>query len=111
MHVYRKLGIDYVVFRSSNRQPGETPVFQNSDWVVYDLRKASTSLRRGIEAWAPARVTESAAAALANRSACSIASPSVSATASAALNVSPAAVVSAASTGNAGEWMAVTRSA
>lgn len=71
IEVYRKLGIDYVVFRSSNRQPGQHPVYENAAWVVYDLKNSSTSLRRGIEACAPARVTEIAAAAFANRSAAS----------------------------------------
>ncbi|HYI95301.1 MAG TPA: hypothetical protein VEX68_17305 [Bryobacteraceae bacterium] len=109
--VYRKLGIDYVVFQASNKQPAQTPVYENARWVVYDLRKSSTSLRDGTEAWAPARVTEMAAAALANRSACSTAKPSVSATASPALNVSPAAVVSATSTANPGAWMPMLTSA
>src|SRR5450432_3395330 len=63
---------------------------------------ASTSTRQGAEDCAPILVTEIAAAALAKRSAAGIALPSASATASAALNVSPAAVVSRASTGNAG---------
>jgi hypothetical protein len=103
LDVYRQLGIDYVVFRSSNRQPGHTPVYQNSEWVVYDVRNSSTSRRSGIEAWAPARVTESAAAAFAKRSAASIGISSVRAAARAALNVSPAAVVSFAVTLKPGE--------
>ena len=100
--VYARLGIDYLVFRSAHRQPGRTPAFQNDGWVVYDLRKTSTSARVGMEACAPARVTESAAAAFAKRKASASGSSSVSATASAALNVSPAAVVSRASTTNPG---------
>jgi hypothetical protein len=98
--VYARLGIDYLVLRSSHRQPGRTPAFQNEGWVVYDLRKTSTSARVGMDACAPARVTEIAAAALANRKASASGRSSVSATARAALNVSPAAVVSRASTAN-----------
>jgi hypothetical protein len=100
--VYVRLGIDYVVFRSAHRQPGRTPAFQNEGWVVYDLRKTSTSARAGMEACAPTRVTESAAAAFANRNASASGRSSVNATARAALNVSPAAVVSRASTLNPG---------
>lgn len=94
METYRSLHIDYVVFRAANRQPGYVPVYQNSGWVVYDLRNSSTSGRAGIDVCAPMRVTESAAAAFANRSTDSRDCPSVNATANAALNVSPAAVVS-----------------
>jgi hypothetical protein len=111
LDVYRKLNIDYVVLRTAHAQSGLTPVYQNSEWLVYDVRNLSTSARKGIDAWAPMRVTEIAAAALANRSACSIACPSASATASAALNVSPAAVVSFASTAKPGVWISVKPSA
>jgi hypothetical protein len=102
--VYARLGIDYVVFRSANRQPGWRPVFQNGGWVVYKLRKDSTSARAGMDACAPTRVTERAAAAFANRNASTRGSSSVRATASAALKVSPAAVVSRASTSKPGAW-------
>jgi Domain of unknown function (DUF6798) len=109
--VYAKLGIDYVVFQSANRQPGHTPVFQNREWVVYDLRKESTSARDGMEACAPMRVTDKAAAALANCRLSSKDRPSVSATARAALKVSPAAVVSRASTANPRAWIVDSASA
>jgi hypothetical protein len=99
---YRELGIDYVVFRARNKAPGRTPAYENKDWVVYDVRNASTSLREGMEAWAPIRVTDIAAAAFAKRSASGNSLPSVRATARAALKVSPAAVASQASTLNAG---------
>src|SRR5271166_2443817 len=62
----------------------------------------STSVLAGAEVCAPARVTEIAAAAFANRNAYSNSAPSASDTASAALNVSPAAVESTARTGNGG---------
>jgi hypothetical protein len=103
MDTYRSLHIDYVVFKAANRQPEYVPVYQNSAWVVYDLRNASTSGRAGIDACAPIRVTESAAAAFANRSASSTDCPSVNATANAALKVSPAAVVSSTFTRKPGE--------
>src|SRR5712675_515212 len=54
----------------------------------------SMSARLGAEGCAPSRVTESAAAALANRTASKTALPSASATLSAPLNMSPAAVES-----------------
>jgi hypothetical protein len=100
---FRKMGVDFVVFRADKRPTGSTAVYENNRYAVYDLRNASTSGRVGMEAWAPNRVTEMAAAAFANRSAESSSLPSVSATASAALNVSPAAVVSRASTRKPGE--------
>jgi len=100
---YRDRDIDYLVLQKSNRQAQMASVFENSQWVVYDLRNASTSARDGIDACAPTRVTESAAAAFANRRESGNGCPSVSATASPALNVSPAAVVSLASTRNPGE--------
>ncbi|PYN06851.1 MAG: hypothetical protein DME06_18000, partial [Candidatus Rokuibacteriota bacterium] len=65
-------------------------------------RSASTSARRGREGRAPRLVQASAAAAVANRSACQRAAPSASPTARAPLKASPAAVVSTAVTGNAG---------
>jgi hypothetical protein len=99
---YQRRGIDYLVLRSSHREVGMTPVFQNTQWVVYDLKKSSTSLREGIDTCAPVRVTEIAAAALAKRSASGSDCPSESAIASPALKVSPAAVVSLASTRNPG---------
>lgn len=95
---YRQLGVDYVVFAVRNKPTGIQPVFENDSWAVYDARNLSTSARFGIEAWAPMRVTDSAADALAKRSASAMLRPSVNATASAALKVSPAAVVSRAST-------------
>ena len=81
---------------------GTTPCSRTLPGLFTISRKASTSARDGTEAWAPMRVTESAAAAFANRSESGSARPSVNATASAALNVSPAAVVSRTSTSNAG---------
>ena len=100
---FRKMGVDYVVFRTDKKPAGLRAVYENSGYAVYDIRKASTSARVGIDAWAPIRVTEIPAAAFANRSARSSSLPSVRATASAALNVSPAAVASRASTRNPGE--------
>src|SRR5207249_11514800 len=72
----------------------------------FPTRRSSdlTSRREGAEACAPQRVTEIAAAAFAKRKARSSGAPSAKATASPALNVSPAAVVSATSTANEGEW-------
>ena len=64
---YRDRDIDYLVLQKSNRQAQMASVFENSQWIVYDLRNASTSARDGIDACAPTRVTESAAAAFANR--------------------------------------------
>ncbi len=95
------LGIDYVVLESSLRLPDRVPAYENRGFVVYrlDARNASTSERVGTDAWAPVRVTEMAAAALANRNASAMGRSSASATASAALKMSPAAVVSRASTG------------
>ena len=61
-------------------------------------RKVSISARCGAEACAPILVTESAAAALANRTASPRGRCSTSATAREPLNTSPAAVVSTAST-------------
>ena len=54
LDVYARLGIDYVVFRSANRQPGWKPVFQNSGWVVYNLRKTRLPL---VREWMPVRLT------------------------------------------------------
>lgn len=101
---YESLGIDYVVLDASDRVESTPLVFRNSRYAVYALnaRKASTSARAGADACAPARVTEIAAAALANRSASGTDFPSASATANAALNTSPAAVVSRASTAKPG---------
>ena len=65
------------------------------------VTRCSTSPRSGTDVWAPARVTEMAAAALAKRSAEATGAPSASATANAPLNTSPAAVVSTAVTRNA----------
>lgn len=98
LNAYRNLGIDYVVFQSKNELPNTAASYENKDWVVYDVRNASTSARVGAEDCAPMRVTEIAAAALAKRRASRSSLPSVKATASAALKVSPAAVVSRAST-------------
>jgi hypothetical protein len=73
---YTRLGIDYVITKVPLE--GETPVFQNGKFYVYYVRRgrgamtASTSDRLGMDAWAPMRVTEIAAAALANRKASSI---------------------------------------
>jgi hypothetical protein len=100
---FRKMGVEYIVFRTDKKPTGLTAVYENSRYAVYDVRKASTSARVGMDAWAPIRVTEMAAAAFANRSADSSSLPSVSATANAALKVSPAAVASRASTENPGE--------
>lgn len=100
---FRKMGVDFVVFRTNKKPAGVTAVYENSGYAVYDVRNPSTSARVGMDAWAPMRVTEIAAAAFANRRAASSSLPSVSATASAALNVSPAAVASRASTRNPGE--------
>lgn len=61
-------------------------------------RNASTSLRNGAEACAPALVTERAAALAAKRTAPSRSRPSAKAVATPALNTSPAAVVSTAAT-------------
>jgi hypothetical protein len=94
MDDFRKMGVDYVVFRSDKKPAGFSPAYENGRYAVYDVRNASTSERVGIDAWAPMRVTDIAAAAFANRSADSSSLPSVSATAKAALNVSPAAVAS-----------------
>lgn len=99
------LPIDYYVLKREHRLAAVKPVYQNAEFVVYDaqdLRNASTSLRLGTESIAPRRVTDNAEAALANRSAPSMDSPSASATARDPLNVSPAAVVSTASTLNPG---------
>jgi hypothetical protein len=98
LDAYRQLGVDYVVFVARNKPAGIQPVFENASWAVYDTRNLSTSARLGMDAWAPIRVTDSAAAALAKRRESAISRPSDSATANAALKVSPAAVVSRAST-------------
>jgi hypothetical protein len=82
-------------------------------WRYWDTQSASTSFRFGIEARAPSRVTEMAAAQFAKAIALTIleilsapdsatASVSVSITAKAPLKVSPAAVVSMARTFGAG---------
>jgi hypothetical protein len=99
---YRERQIDYLVLRKTNPISGMTPVYENAEWLVYDLRNSSTSARKGMDACAPIRVTESAAAALANRSASGSGRPSDRATANPALKVSPAAVVSRAATANPG---------
>jgi len=113
--LYLSLGIDYVVVRSKNRRADRVPVFENAESAVYALRKpgttagslqmtyrvernSSTSRRAGTDACAPRRVTLIAAEALAKRNASSTGFPSANATANPALNVSPAAVVSRAST-------------
>ena len=99
---YRMRRIDYLVLRKTNPISGMRPVFENPQWLVYDLRNSSTSVRKGIDACAPMRVTESAAAAFAKRSASGSGRPSESAIANPALKVSPAAVVSRAVTANPG---------
>ena len=68
----------------------------------FSATKSSTSACVGMEGSAPRRVTEIAAAAVANSAACRAQDPRASATAKAPLNASPAAVVSAALTGYAG---------
>lgn len=96
---FRELGIDYVVVKRSHPIAGLTPEYRNDGYLLYRLaRNSSTSTREGTDVWAPVRVTEMAAAALANRSAAGIACCSAKATARAALNTSPAAVVSRAVT-------------
>jgi hypothetical protein len=105
---YRKFPIDYLVFRRENAPKDVQPEWQNTRYVV--VRNRSTSARAGTEAWAPTRVTEMAAAAFANRSAAPIARPSARATASAPLKVSPAAVVSTASTRKPGEYISLVAS-
>lgn len=67
----RGLGIDYLVLSTQHRVAARQPLYENRQYVVYELqrlaaRKASTSDRDGTEAWAPMRVTDIAAAALAN---------------------------------------------
>ena len=99
---YRMRRIDYLVLRKTNPISGMRPVYENPQWLVYDLRNSSTSVRKGIDACAPMRVTESAAAAFAKRSASGSGRPSESAIANPALKVSPAAVVSRAVTANPG---------
>jgi hypothetical protein len=98
------LDIDYAVVNVAHRVTDREPIYKNATYAVYWLsaRKRSTSAREGIDDCAPGRVTEIAAAAFAKRNASGIERCSASATASAALNVSPAAVVSRAITGNAG---------
>jgi hypothetical protein len=120
-----RMGIDYLVLSPVHRLAGRRPAYENSQFVVYKITvthsfrtatvresvklafqppaasNASTSERVGTDAWAPIRVTEIAAAAFAKRRASSTLRSSAKATASAALNVSPAAVVSLATTGNA----------
>jgi hypothetical protein len=100
----QKLGIDYLVLGSSLRLADRSPIYENRGFVVYrlDARNVSTSARVGTDAWAPGRVTEMDAAALANRSASAMGRSSASATASAALKISPAAVVSRARAGKPG---------
>jgi hypothetical protein len=100
---FRTLGVNYVIFRSEKKPAGFAPIYENGRYAVYDLRNSSTSARVGIDAWAPMRVTDIAAAAFANRSAASSSLPSVNATANAPLKVSPAAVASRASTGKPAE--------
>lgn len=102
---YAALGVDYVVLGAPRALPGLAPVYRNARFVVYPARAArnsSTSSLTGIEACAPTRVTEIAAAAFAHSSAAGTSRPSASATASAPLKTSPAAVVSLASTTNPG---------
>jgi hypothetical protein len=99
---YRARPIDYLVFRRENAPKGIEPIWQNGRYVV--VRNRSTSARVGTEAWAPMRVTERAAAAFAKRNAGSSSTPSDSATARAPLKMSPAAVVSTASTRKPGEY-------
>ena len=99
------LPIDYYVVKREHRLAAVKPAFENAEFLAYDaqdLRNASTSLRLGTDNMAPRRVTDKAEAALANRSAQSMDWPSASATAREPLKVSPAAVVSTASTLNAG---------
>ncbi len=107
---FAALGIDYVVLQKHDALGAPTPAYTNEDYVLYRLKNSSTSARVGTELCAPARVTEIAAAAFANRSASSIGLSSASATASAALKISPAAVASTAATANAGLKMALTSS-
>ena len=102
---YPSLGVDYVVLNAPRAVPGLAPVYRNARFVVYPVRAAknsSTSSLVGMEACAPARVTEIAAAAFAHNSAAAIPPPSASPTANAPLKTSPAAVVSLASTTNPG---------
>src|SRR5262249_39735202 len=68
---FKGFGIDYLVLLSKHRLTDSQPIYENTQYVVYPLqrlaaRKASTSDREGIDAWAPARVTDIAAAAFAN---------------------------------------------
>jgi hypothetical protein len=123
---YKKRGIDFVVLKADHRIRALQPAYQNGRFYVYRLhhdelvrnapastgydadrrpasaRKAWTSAREGTDAWAPMRVTEIAAAALAKRKASASCNSSAKATAKAALKVSPAAVESTAVTGNPG---------
>ncbi len=100
---FRELGIDYIVTKRIHPIAGLTPEYSNGAYLLYRVaRNSSTSARAGTDVCAPGRVTEIAAAALANRSASAIACCSPNATARAALNTSPAAVVSRAVTANPG---------
>ena len=67
------------------------------------LRQESSSSRVGMLGWAPGRVTERAAASVANRPASSSLRPSARAAANAPFQASPAAVVSTTSTLGAGQ--------
>ena len=98
LDAFAGMGVQYVVVSPAHAAAGRPVVYRNSKFVVF----SSTSARVGMEACAPARVTEIAAAALAKRSATFSGCSSASATARAALNVSPAAVVSLATTGKPG---------
>src|SRR5690606_20584633 len=66
--------------------------------------RASTSARRGNDDWAPGRVTEMAAAAVAKRSASASRRPAHSSASRHPMNVSPAPVVSTACTFSAGTY-------
>ena len=98
---YPALGVDYVVLNAPSALPDLAPVYRNARFVVYPVRAAKNSFTSslvGMEACAPSRVTEIAAAAFAHSNAAAIPRCSASATANAPLNTSPAAVVSLAST-------------
>jgi hypothetical protein len=41
--VYRDLGIDYVVYSAMHPQSGAQPVFRNSKYLVYEVRKPTTA--------------------------------------------------------------------
>ena len=85
-------------FGAAQRASGAGGTCGNFRCRADQRRNASTSLRNGAEACAPALVTERAAALAAKRTAPSRSRPSAKAVATPALNTSPAAVVSTAAT-------------